>query len=178
MITHPAGDEGVGYLHRLRALAKEAEVDLRYVAGRVDARRRMEPDGHKIYALWDAYVHADFVTYPSLHEGFGNALIEAAYFRKPVLVNRYPVYVADIRPLGFDFVEIDGKITDEAVAEVQELLADPVRRRRMIEHNYRLGQEHLSFERLEELLAGLLPLNSTPPPNPYPVSRRRCTHEL
>ncbi|MFB0536831.1 MAG: glycosyltransferase family 4 protein, partial [Anaerolineae bacterium] len=156
VITHRAGDEGLDYLHTLRAMADEAGVDLRYEADRFDATRRIEPDGRKVYALWDAYVHADFVTYPSLIEGFGNALIEAVYFRCPALVNRYPVYAADIGPLGFDFVEIDGKISDNAVAQVRELLADLARRKQMVEHNYRLGQEHLSFEKLEELLQGLL----------------------
>ncbi len=156
VITHQAGDEGLNYLHRLQAMADEAGVDLRYEAGRFDPTRRIEPDGRKVYALWDAYAHADFVAYPSLIEGFGNALIEAVYFRCPTLVNRYPVYAADIGPLGFDFVEIDGKITDKAVAQVRELLADPARRRQMVEHNYQLGQGHFSFERLRELLQALL----------------------
>jgi len=150
VITHPAGDEGMEYLKWLQGEARRKGVDLRYVAEEV--RRTSEVRR----TLWSAYVHADFVTYPSLYEGFGNALIEAVYFRKPVLVNRYPVYVADIGPLGFDFVEIDGTITDEAVAQVVELLADPARRQQMVEHNYRLGREHFSFERLEEALQGLL----------------------
>ncbi len=156
IITHHAGDEGLAYLHKLQAMADEAGVDLRYEADRFDPTRRIEPNGRKVYALWDSYVHADFVTYPSLIEGFGNALIEAVYFRCPTLVNRYPVYTADIGPLGFDFVEINGKITNEAMAQVRDLLADPPRRKQMAEHNYRLGQEHFSFERLEELLRGLL----------------------
>ena len=156
VITHHAGDEGLDYLHQLQAQAAAAGIDLQYAADRFDSQRSTTPEGRKIYSLWDAYPHADFVTYPSLYEGFGNALIEAVYFRKPVIVNRYPVYVADIGPLGFDFVEIDGTITDAAVAQVRELLADPARCEQMVEHNYRLGQEHFSLERLEELLRGLL----------------------
>ena len=156
VITHHAGDEGLDYLHQLQAQAAAAGIDLQYVADRFDSQRSTTPEGRKIHSLWDAYPHADFVTYPSLYEGFGNALIEAVYFRKPVMVNRYPVYVADIGPLGFDFVEIDGTITDAAVAQVRELLADPARREQMVENNYRLGQEHFSLERLEELLRGLL----------------------
>jgi glycosyltransferase involved in cell wall biosynthesis len=156
VITHPAGDEGLEYLHRLQTLAKKAGVDLHYAADHFNSQRDTTQDGRKIYSLWDAYPHADFVTYPSLYEGFGNALIETVYFKKPALVNRYPVYVADIGPLGFDFVEIDGRITDAAVAQVQELLADPARCEQMVEHNYRVGQEHFSLGRLEELLRGLL----------------------
>ena len=77
-------------------------------------------DGNKVYGLWDVYPHADFVTYPSLYEGFGNALIEAIYFKLPTLVNRYSVYEADIGPLGFDLIEIDGEVTDEAVEATRE----------------------------------------------------------
>lgn len=89
VITHKAGDEGMAYLHQLQALAAEKGVDLRYVAEIVDDHRGMTADGRKIYALWDTYPHADFVTYPSFIEGFGNALIETIYFKLPALVNRY-----------------------------------------------------------------------------------------
>ena len=62
IITHQAGDEGLDYLHKLQSLAQGAGVDLRYLAARFDTARHVEPDGHKVYDLWDAYVHADFVT--------------------------------------------------------------------------------------------------------------------
>jgi glycosyltransferase involved in cell wall biosynthesis len=116
------------------------------------------------HALWDAYVHADFVTYPSLIEGFGNALLETVYFRLPALVNRYPVYAADIAPLGFDLVEIDAQddpanlaaITGDTLERVIEVVIDPVRRRRMVEWNYDLARCHYSFEAATPLLAALL----------------------
>jgi len=144
-ITHPAGDEGLGYLHQLQAQAAAAGVDLRYVADRFAGQRGRTRDGRKVYSLWDAYPHADLVTYPSLYEGFGNALLETIYFRRPALVNRYSVYAADIGPLGFDLVEIDGQVSDSAVAQVQDLLANPERREQMVEHNYALAGEHFSY---------------------------------
>jgi len=156
VITHRAGDEGMEYLRWLGALADKMGVDLRYVADRVGATRSTTPGGEKIYSLWDAYVHADFVTYPSLYEGFGNALIEAVYFRKPVLVNRYPVYVADIGPKGFDFIEIEGQVTDKAVTEVQQILAVPERRQAAVEKNFRLGEQYFSYKVLERRLQDLL----------------------
>jgi glycosyltransferase involved in cell wall biosynthesis len=152
LITHPAGDEGLEYLHSLQDLAEWASVDLRYVADRFDDARRVTPDGIKTYSLWDAYLHADFVAYPSLVEGFGNALLETVYFRLPALVNRYSVYVADIAPLGFDFVEIEGEVSDEAVARVRRLLDDAERRREVVEQNFALGREHFSYAVLEALL--------------------------
>ena len=100
--------------------------------------------------------HADFVTYPTLYEGFGNALLEAIYFRKPVLVNRYSVYVADIAPVGFDFVEVDGWISDESVSLVRRLLDDPERCQTMVDKNYELARQHFSYQVLADALQRLL----------------------
>ncbi len=157
VITHHAGDEGFAYLRRLETLAKEKGVDLRYVAGIVDESRGTAPDGRKIYALWDTYAHADLITYPSLIEGFGNALVETIYFRKPALVNRYPVYTADIAPLGFQFAEIDGAVTAEAVRQVREWLENPEEAAAVVNHNYRLGQAHYSYSKLAEILGEIMP---------------------
>lgn len=88
VITHHAGDEGLEYLNTLREQATRAGVDLRYVAEHFAPERHDAAQG-KLYSLWDAYPHADLVTYPSLYEGWGNALIEAVYFRRPLVVNRY-----------------------------------------------------------------------------------------
>ena len=152
IITHHAGDEGMDYLHFLQELAAQKGVDLRYVAELVNDNRGTTANGQKIYSLWDTYPHADFVTYPSLYEGFGNALVETIYFRLPALVNRYGVYVDDIAPLGFDFVEIDGDVTDAAVTAVADYLLNPAKTKSIVEHNYQLGQKHLSYQTLESLL--------------------------
>jgi glycosyltransferase involved in cell wall biosynthesis len=156
VITHAAGDEGLDYLYALMSRAQDMGVDLHYVADRFAPSREVAPDGRKTYALWDAYVHADLVTYPSFIEGFGNALIETIYFKLPALVNRYPVYAADIGPLGFDFVEIDGAITAEAVDQVRALLVDLQRRQQVVEHNFQLGGRHFSYQMLEMKLQPLL----------------------
>jgi mannosylglucosylglycerate synthase len=58
--------------------------------------------------LGDVYAAADLVCYPSRYEGFGNALLEAFFYRRPVLVNRYPVYVRDIAPAGVECIELNG----------------------------------------------------------------------
>jgi glycosyltransferase involved in cell wall biosynthesis len=154
-ITHSATDEGLDYWHWLQREARLMRVDLQLIDYMVDVRRHME-DGHKIYSLWDAYIHADLVTYPSLYEGFGNALLEAIYFKKLTVVNRYPVYNADIRPLGFEFVELDGFVDDAAVEEVKALLADPAEAQRRAEKNYELARQHFSFQVLEKKLRELL----------------------
>ncbi len=157
VITHHAGDEGLDYLRQLQRLAAAQQVDLRYVADRVSDTRQTLADGRKIYTLWDTYPHADFVTYPSLYEGFGNALLETVYFRKPALVNRYSVYAADIAPCGFRFVEIEGAVTEEAVTAARDLLTHPEKIPPLTDHNYRIGLKHFSYGVLEQILVSLLP---------------------
>jgi len=83
-------------------------------------------------------------------------LIEAIYFKLPAFVNRYSIYAADIGPLGFDFVEIDGRVTDDAVDAVRELLENPVRRQEMVETNYGLAADHFSYQAVERQLQPLL----------------------
>ena len=155
MITSPAGDEGMEYMAQLHMGADRLGVDLRYAADRF-AHRRYHHGPKRIYALSDAYLEADMITFPSLYEGFGNALVESVYFGKPLLVNRYSVYETDIRPLGFRFVEMEGAITDDVVEEVRALLADPERRATDAVHNFELGRKHLSYEMLESRLRALL----------------------
>jgi len=155
LVLSHATDVDPGYLSELRSLSEQWGVDMRVPLEHVDSIRTTR-DGHKVYSLWDVYPHADLVTYPSLYEGFGNALIEAIYFRLPVLVNRYPVYVADIGPLGFEFVEIDGQVTEGAVRAMRALVDDPVRRQQIAEANYRLAAKHFSYQVVEERLRPLI----------------------
>ena len=151
VISHESGDEGHATLARLRAQADASGVDLRY------AGPLFSPDrsGGR-FALEDAYHAADFVTYPSLYEGFGNALIETVLHRRAALVNRYPVYVADIAPAGLRFVEIDGAVDDAAVQRVAALLDDPAARAELAEHNHAIGARAFGMPALREALEGPL----------------------
>jgi len=151
LITSPAGDEGLDYLVQLELQAERAGVRLRYAADRFEPDLEGKPIG-PAHTLHDAYLAADLITYPSLFEGYGNALIEAIFYGKPVVVNRYPVYVADIAPLGLRLVEIDGAVTDETVEEVRSLLANPRRIRENAHHNYEIANRHLSYRVLRRKL--------------------------
>jgi glycosyltransferase involved in cell wall biosynthesis len=102
------------------------------------------------------YPHANLVTYPSFYEGFGNALLEAVLYKRLVLANRYPVYNADIKPLGFKFIELDGYVNDNAVNLTKDLINDQARRENYAEHNYAIAQEYFSLEILERKLSSLL----------------------
>lgn len=156
VITHQVGDEGHGYAKWLQEEAENRGVELRLISHVVAERKGWNEEGKKNYALWDIYPHADLVTYPSLYEGFGNAFIEAVYFRKPLLVNRYSTFVRDIEPQGFDLIAMDGFITDREVDAVKEVLEDGERKGRMVEHNYQVAARHYSFAVLKRRLGFLL----------------------
>ena len=145
VISHEAGDEGYEYLGMLEQLAQEEGVDRRVVADRVGEVRQRDSEGRKIYTLWDLYLHADFVTYPSLYEGFGNALLEAIYFRKPVLINRYSIFVRDIEPKGFRLLTMDGFLTSSVAERVRQILLDSELRRDIVDHNYEVARQFYSY---------------------------------
>jgi glycosyltransferase involved in cell wall biosynthesis len=162
VITHhadPAESDAIRYLEELRSLAARSHVDLQYVPDRFEPARRFSEQGEKIYSLWDAYVYADFITYPTRYEGFGNALLETLYFRKPLFVNRYSVYKADIEPHGLDVIAIDGEITESAVEAVRSMLKDSDRLEMAAAHNASVAREHFSYQvlqkHLQDLLAGI-----------------------
>lgn len=156
VVSHLAGDEGFEYLDSLRRLAGQLGVRVLWLGERVGEQRGDDPRGRKLYRLWDVYPHADLVTYPSLYEGFGNALLEAFYFSKPVVVNRYSVYVDDIEPHGFKVVTMDGAVTDGVVEGACRLVGDPELADGWAAHNYALCLEHFSYRVLRDRLGGLV----------------------
>jgi len=156
LVSHEAGDEGMDYYHLLKARADEAGIRCHFAGDRIGEIRGEDADGNKVYTLWDAYPHADFVTYPSLYEGFGNAFLETLYFCKPMLVNRYSVYTRDIQPLGFEVVEMDGVVTKNIADQVEAVLDDPEGEATMVRHNYELAGRYFSHQVLHRTLGQLV----------------------
>lgn len=156
VISHESGDEGEEYSLALQDLARQRGVDLRIVSDHIDEVRGTNDEGEKLYTLGDAYTQADFITYPSLYEGFGNALVEAIYFKKPALVNRYSIYVMDIEPKGFEFISMDGYLTSGVVEQVEKVIADEQFRKEMVEKNYELGKRFFSYTVLRRKLEALV----------------------
>jgi glycosyltransferase involved in cell wall biosynthesis len=156
VITHTAGDEGDVYANRVRDYARLLGVDILFAEELIGDERDVTQDRSKKYTIWDAYREADLVTYPSTYEGFGNAFLETLYFRKPILCNRYAIYRTDIEPCGFDVILTDGYLTDEVVDQVRDVIGDPERRRRMVEHNYAIARQYFSYDRVEGELQALL----------------------
>ncbi|MBW2469973.1 MAG: glycosyltransferase family 4 protein [Deltaproteobacteria bacterium] len=152
IISHEAGDEGFEYAEWLTQDARQRGVDLRLVS--IHMSDPMNPDvNHKeTYSLWDVYPHADLITYPSLYEGFGNAFLEAVYFKKPLLINRYATFVQDIEPKGFDLIAMDGYLTRKTVLTVKAILNTPERRTQMVDTNYEVAARYYSYAVLRRWL--------------------------
>ncbi|MDD2605213.1 MAG: glycosyltransferase family 4 protein [Desulfobacteraceae bacterium] len=156
VVSHASGDEGHDYEQRLREYSKLLGVKTIFVSRIINEKRGRTEDGRKIYTLEDIYPHADLVTYPSDFEGFGNAFLETIYFKKPIVVNNYSIYESDIKPKGFDVIELDGYVTEKAVAQTRRLLNDPEAQRRMVAHNYNVAARFFSFAVLRHKLVGIL----------------------
>ena len=157
VISHAAGDEGMAYAHSLKCLAAQNRVDLHFLEIQPAASNGI-PIGlaSKYQRLWALYDRSDFITFPSLSEGFGNALLEAIYLHKPMLVNRYETFVRDIEPLGFDLVTMDGSLDDHHVDQVQHLLSRPARRAEMTRHNFRVARRYFSYRQMRSQLTTIL----------------------
>ncbi len=156
ILSHAAGDEGVEYFQQIVELAHDESVELRFFGDRIADRRQLDSEGRKIYVLEDLYPQADLVTFSSLYEGFGNALLEAIYYRVPIVVNRYSVFVRDIEPKGFHIPAIDGLIHRNVVEEVRKIFNDPVYRHQMVDHNYEIAKKYYSYRVLRYGLQTLI----------------------
>ena len=156
VISHASGDDGYEYETRVRDFADRLGVRTIFSSERFDENRGVTEDGRKVYSLSDAYPHADLVTYPSLIEGFGNAFLEALYFRKPIVVNNYAIYATDIHPKGFEVIEFDDYITEQTIKDALKILDDSQLQSKICEHNYSLALRHFSYKVLKSKLHALL----------------------
>ena len=156
VISHEAGDEGGDYASWLKEDARDSGVDLRLLNLRISDPMNPDVNRKDLYTLWDVYPHADFITYPSLYEGFGNAFLEAVYFKIPLLINRYAIFVRDIEPKGFDLIVMDGFLNRQTVAKVKEILQSPQRREEMVNTNFDIASRHYSYGVLRRWLNTLM----------------------
>jgi glycosyltransferase involved in cell wall biosynthesis len=160
VVSHESGDEGLDYHNALNELAEQSGVDLRFVHTDVVSTDPLATDGNggtqDGVSLADVYAQADLITYPSLYEGFGNALLEAFYFRKPVLVNRYSIFIADIEPQGFQVVSMNGFLTRSVLEQVRRVIEDHEFRQEVVDRNFQLGKQFFSYSVLRRKLRSLI----------------------
>lgn len=156
IISHASGDEGHDYEFRLKEYSKMLEVDTVFVSDIINEVRGVTSDGRKIYTLDDIYPYADLVTYPSNYEGFGNAFLEAIYFKKPIVVNNYSIYAEDIKPKGFDVIEIDGFVSEAAIRKTETILKNKRYCDEMVTLNYEIAKRYFSYSVLSQKLQSLI----------------------
>ncbi|MGB3714892.1 MAG: glycosyltransferase family 4 protein [Candidatus Promineifilaceae bacterium] len=163
-------DIGGAYIDKINRKISQTGIEAIIISGSVDAKRS-EKNGVKKYSLWDTYVMADFVSYPSIWEGWGNQLLEAVRARLPFLLFEYPVYTADIAKAGFraislgsqlsgrdsqGLVTVSPEVINRAADEALEYLSNPEARLRLVEHNYEMAQRRYSLRALRKYLQPLL----------------------
>jgi glycosyltransferase involved in cell wall biosynthesis len=132
VISHEAGDEGMEYAEWIKDYACEFGVDLRLVSLKISDPLSKNGRGRGKYSLWDVYPYADFITFPSIYEGF------------------------DIEPLGFDLSVMDGFLSKKTVNNIMEILESSKRRKAMVINNYQIATRHYSYSVLRNQLTAIL----------------------
>lgn len=102
---------------------------------------------HPAPSVADIYAAADAVAFTSVWEGFGNPPVEAAVWRRPAIVSRYPV-AEELQQLGFEWFDpehLDPLRTHLATGD-----------RTLLDHNRRVADQHLSMEVIGAQIADLL----------------------
>ncbi|MBB4910640.1 glycosyltransferase family 4 protein [Actinophytocola algeriensis] len=124
-----AGPAEDGYDGRLRRVLASASTRVRHGLGRL--------------TMAEAYAAADVIVYPSSIEGFGNPLVEAALWRKPLIGGDYPV-AAEFAARGLRWFR-----TSE-VGELRAWLARPDHR--LLDHNREIAVRNFSVGAVAPLL--------------------------
>ena len=146
VLSHPEMEDH--YFKFLKNYAAAKDVEISFIGFKVSYGK---------YNLEDVYNASDFVFFTSTYEGFGNALIEAVYFKKPVLVYKYEVFVEDIEPTGAEFITMDSSgVTEETVKQVDDLLHNPEEMDRIVNKNFDIFAKNFSYRYLEKVLTEVL----------------------
>jgi glycosyltransferase involved in cell wall biosynthesis len=171
VLAGSADNQTDSYVNRLKRLIKQTGIQARFIGKQIRSRR-MQENGLRFHSLWDCYVFADLVTYPSLSEGWGNQFLETIRARLPVAMFEYPVYQADIKPKGFDIISLGDKANyksssgiasvdrttlEQAARKSVEVLINPFTRKEIVEKNFALAKTSYSYESLARYLNHIIP---------------------
>ena len=155
VISHESGDEGDLYGRRIFEYAGRLGVEVLSIGHCIGQAHCFSRGSDKKYTMDDVYLAADVVSYPSRYEGFGNAFLESVYFKKPIVVNRYAIYVEDIEPCGFDVIGFESFLTRRIIERLKAFL-EPNNLLSSLEKNYELGEKFFSYEVLEGKLRSII----------------------
>ncbi|MFC1756861.1 glycosyltransferase [Patescibacteria group bacterium] len=166
-----AEDEKRDYLFKLKTKSFEDKLHTKFISGHVGAERSFTA-GNKKYSLWDAYVHADLITFPSVWEGWGNQFIEAVFAKKPIAIFEYPVFRKDIEPEGYKVISFGDELekTEDEFYKVPKphlknaykktmrwLLDEDLDKK--LDKNFKIAKEFHGYKVLEDFLVEELNLN-------------------
>jgi len=172
VIAGYAEDEKRDYLYKLKSRAFDLGVNAKFISNHVKSKRSYK-EGVKTYSLWDAYVWADLVTFPSIWEGWGNQFIEAIFAKKPLVIYEYPVFKTDIKKEGYHVISLgnghqapdeSGMITisnknlKKAARQTARWLTDK-KLPGKLDKNFNIGKKYHDYKVLEEYLLEKLALN-------------------
>ena len=158
-------DFALPYRKKLEDEIKRTGIEARFADHYIDTDR-LKTRNLKIYSLWDSYVFADIITYPSLWEGWGNQFVEAIFAKKPIVVFEYPVFKSDIKPEGYNVISLGDALGDDlpnrlvqvpathttaAVTQAITTLTDPATPK-ILEQNFVIGKKHHGRHVLEKIL--------------------------
>ncbi len=158
-------DSDRDYYLKIKELAQERGVDVRFINGDINSKRSYK-NGMKRYSLWDIYVYADLITFPSIWEGWGNQFIEAIFAKKPIVVWEYPVFKRDIKEEGYKVVSLGDKLIksrenglklipagdlNKAVKKAEKWLLDP-ELNKVLDKNFVIGEKCNGFNIIESFL--------------------------
>jgi len=144
-------------------------IEIHYINDIVEHSR--SNNGKKSYSLWDVYTMADFITYTSVLEGWGNQLLEALFAKKPVIVYEYPVFKSDIRPYNLDLItffedlkyqtdtellDISTKTVNKIVTEVNSIIYNNKKYNQSVETNFENCKKNLSYDTLYHIIKDIL----------------------
>jgi len=165
IIAGYAEKEAKEYLKSIIAYLEENNIPYRNIQSRISAER-IEEKGRKKFSIFDTYAYSDIVSYPSLFEGWGNQFIEAVFARKPIMVYEYPVFKTDIKPLGYNIIDLGSstlrspqtgflKLPDQRITnickDVIKTLISPETINKL-DSNFEIAKENNSRETLKELM--------------------------
>ncbi len=157
------------YKETIESKLKDNNIEYRFCNYLFDSTRTSEPD--KKYTLWDSYVHADIVSFPSLQEGWGNQFLEAIKARLPIVIFEYEVYKTDIGGTGFETISLGSKIEgydknglvkipsyvlNKAAEKTIHFLQNPEYRERIVTKNHSIGLEKYSLNALKSYIILLM----------------------
>lgn len=134
----------------------------------IGSERTIHPE--KGYALWDAYTIADYVTYPSILEGWGNQFLEAVFAKKPMLIFEYPVYLSDIKQCGFQtvslgkhykydhqgFVTVPKERIESSANDILNILFHSEAYEHIVKDNFTIGKNLFSYQSLTRIISSIL----------------------